>query len=526
MNTASYGIEGGDFDRAGSASRHLKEMLKKVGVEPGTVRRAMIAAYEAEINVVIHARKGVMDVLLYPDRLDVAVRDEGPGIPDIDRAMQEGFSTAPPAARKLGFGAGMGLPSIKKNSDTFGIETTQGQGTRLHFSIGLQPLEVAAVPHNSLRAADGLCRECLHCLRVCPTRALRVRGGRPEILDHLCIDCTACIEVCRTGALSMDCAAGPATPSEEITLVLPTPFLTQFGAGIHPRQVVDALRGIGFGDVIVTEAWERALHKAVLEYARGEGTQKPVIAPVCPAVENLIETQFPSLIGNLAPFLSPLEAVQRELAGHDAVYMVGCPAQHTALTSKGSGAKARVISPRTLRNAILPLVVANDDKKTERPGQAPREGQDGHGLMRVSGIGHVKRVLEEVETGLLPDVSVLEFFACDQGCFGSPLWREDPFIAEGRWEFEGADFKTAGRALRRKRPSTARAGTRLDADMSKAIMKLGEIDALMQRLPGKDCALCGAPTCSALAEDIVLGRAELTACRHLGNGEGEPRGTE
>ena len=135
MIISSYPIAGGDFERAGSASSLLKEQLKKVGVEPVAIRRAMIAAYEAEMNVVIYANKGNMQIALDTEKLDVEVTDEGPGIPDIEQAMIEGFSTAPPAIRELGFGAGMGLPNIKKNSDRFAIESAVGEGTRVTFTI-------------------------------------------------------------------------------------------------------------------------------------------------------------------------------------------------------------------------------------------------------------------------------------------------------------------------------------------------------------------------------------------------------
>jgi len=101
INVVSHTIVGGELDQAGSASARLKEMLKKVGVQPNGMRRAVIAAYEAEMNVVIHARKGLMVICLNTDYVDVTVTDEGPGIVDIDQAMEEGFSTAPPAAREL-----------------------------------------------------------------------------------------------------------------------------------------------------------------------------------------------------------------------------------------------------------------------------------------------------------------------------------------------------------------------------------------------------------------------------------------
>jgi anti-sigma regulatory factor (Ser/Thr protein kinase) len=124
-----------DFMRAGEASSEFKQRLKKLGFKPELVRRAAIAAYEAEMNVIIHARKGVMRFEIAPARLLIVVEDEGPGISDIEQAMQEGFTTASAAIRELGFGAGMGLPNIKRCADAMDIQSIPGQGTRLQIII-------------------------------------------------------------------------------------------------------------------------------------------------------------------------------------------------------------------------------------------------------------------------------------------------------------------------------------------------------------------------------------------------------
>lgn len=135
MITMSCRIEGGDFDSAGQATRGLKEQLFRVGVSPAAMRRAMIASYEAEMNVVIHARTGTLWARLDERQLDIEVADEGPGIPDVELALREGWSTASAKAREMGFGAGMGLPNIKKNSDEFYIASVVGQGTVLDITI-------------------------------------------------------------------------------------------------------------------------------------------------------------------------------------------------------------------------------------------------------------------------------------------------------------------------------------------------------------------------------------------------------
>ncbi|MEE0956668.1 MAG: ATP-binding protein [Ruminococcus sp.] len=130
-----YDVSGEDFTRAGEASGAVKKRLKSLGFNSDLIRRVAIAMYEAEINMVIHADGGFCDVDIYPDRVEILLSDHGPGIEDVDKAMQEGFSTAPANVRNLGFGAGMGLPNIKKYTDDMRIETTLGVGTNLYLTV-------------------------------------------------------------------------------------------------------------------------------------------------------------------------------------------------------------------------------------------------------------------------------------------------------------------------------------------------------------------------------------------------------
>lgn len=130
-----YEVSGEDFTRAGEASGSVKKRLKSLGYDSDAIRRVAIAMYEAEINMVIHADGGYCDVDIYPDRVEVLLADSGPGIEDVDKAMQEGFSTAPDNVRNLGSGAGMGLPNIKKYTDDMKIETTLGVGTKLYLTV-------------------------------------------------------------------------------------------------------------------------------------------------------------------------------------------------------------------------------------------------------------------------------------------------------------------------------------------------------------------------------------------------------
>ncbi len=130
-----FPIEGGNFIKAGEASCKIRQILKQIGIDSGIIRRIGISAYEAEMNVVMYARRGWLRLSVTPQTVTLIVEDEGQGIPDIEQAMQPGFSTATPEMREMGFGAGMGLPNIKKNSDDFKITSTVGQGTRLEIKI-------------------------------------------------------------------------------------------------------------------------------------------------------------------------------------------------------------------------------------------------------------------------------------------------------------------------------------------------------------------------------------------------------
>jgi CBS domain-containing protein/anti-sigma regulatory factor (Ser/Thr protein kinase) len=131
----SYHITGGDFNTAGEASSNIKKKLKQIGIDSGVVRRVAIATYEAEMNIVIHAYRGIIAVKIAPGFVEIIAKDEGPGIEDIKLAMQEGYSTAPDKVRELGFGAGMGLPNMKKCSDEFYIDSTVGEGTEVRMVV-------------------------------------------------------------------------------------------------------------------------------------------------------------------------------------------------------------------------------------------------------------------------------------------------------------------------------------------------------------------------------------------------------
>ncbi len=135
--TLTFSVPGGDFNQAGRASGEVKKVLARLGVDPGIIKRAAVAMYEAEINMVIHAGGGTAVAEISPERVVLTLEDSGPGILDLDLAMQEGYSTAPEWIRELGFGAGMGLPNMRRNSDELSIDSEPGRGTRVTIVLAL-----------------------------------------------------------------------------------------------------------------------------------------------------------------------------------------------------------------------------------------------------------------------------------------------------------------------------------------------------------------------------------------------------
>ncbi|HSK09923.1 MAG TPA: ATP-binding protein [Vicinamibacterales bacterium] len=143
LYSETVAIEGNDFEHGGEAASKVKAVMKEIGLDPAVVRRLSIANFEAEMNLIMYADAGTLELWITPDAAGVVVSDRGPGIADLSLAMQEGFSTATAEMRARGFGAGMGLPNIRRSTDWFEIESTPGVGTTLRYGVRLVPAAAA-----------------------------------------------------------------------------------------------------------------------------------------------------------------------------------------------------------------------------------------------------------------------------------------------------------------------------------------------------------------------------------------------
>jgi serine/threonine-protein kinase RsbT len=509
----SYPIAGGDFDSAGLATRKLKEQLARLGVDGAVLRRAMIAAYEAEMNVVIHARTGTLWARVDETRLDLEVADEGPGIPDVDLAMKEGWSTASERARQMGFGAGLGLPNIQRSSDRFQIETRVGRGTRVRSTILIRDSDKLRVEGPDAGAAPAVdaarCRGCRRCIFACPVGALRVRGGRPVILESLCVGCAACIDECPDSVFGI--RGGPfALPPVPWGAILLIPRGVLAAVPVRsPVRVLTVLRELGFAEVRLLEEWEESLLGEARREATAGRLPLPRIPPLCPPVVALIESRFPSLLPHLSPFLSPAETACEEFPLHPLFLAAACPGQYARCSHSSLTDRLTVVTPGDLKSAILArLGGLSGDCESELiagPG-----GKSAPGEAAASGARAVMRALAWAEAGMLSDVSVLDLRLCAGGCSASPLVAPFPAAAGPAWT--GERGREPAGVTARARPFSQRPGLRLDPDMAEAIRKLSLIDGKVRSLPGKDCGSCGAPSCASFAEDVVLGRAADSDC--------------
>ena len=400
--------------------------------------------------------------------------------------------------------------------------------------------------HSVQLDADRCCG-CTNCLKRCPTEAIRVHNGKAKILSERCIDCGECIRICPHHAKKANSATIEEIKKFAYVVAIPAPALFgQFNNLDSIDVVLTGLKKMGFDYVFEVSRAAELVSEATRRLIKEDKLKKPIISSACPAVVRLIKIRFPELCGNVLPLFAPIEVAAR-IARREAIAKTGlkseeigvffitpCPAKVTEInmpnyTDKSACDGAIAVS------RIYPVLTHTMDHLTEVEslgqsglmgiGWATSGGEAaamlGDKYLAADGIENVIRVLEELEDEHIRNVDFIELNACSGGCVGGVLNVENPYVAQARIQnlrkflpvsLNHLEDGELDRMLWEKELAYDADIFRLDKDISKAMEMMSHMEGIIENLPQLDCGSCGAPTCRALAEDIVRGKAKETDC--------------
>ena len=395
------------------------------------------------------------------------------------------------------------------------------------------------------------CKGCTHCLKHCPTEAIRIREGHAVIDSSRCIDCGECIRVCPYKAKKAVYDKLSEISRFKWKIALPAPSLYgQFDNLDDIDYVLEGLSDFGFDEIYEVARAAEMVSDYTREYMKREGVKKPVISSACPVVVRLISLRFPYLCENVMKMLPPME-IAAMLAKENAVrehpelskndigvcFISPCPAKVSYVKNRGEGEKSHVDCVLSMSDIYFELLGLMDRTKT--PKITSKTGMIGIGwatsggestavfsdkYLAADGIENVIRVLDKIENDDLPRLDFIELDACPGGCVGGVMTVENPFIAKARlqtlrrympvsrnWDFSDGQREVPESFLIKKRLEY-RPINRLDSDRAVSIRMMADIQRIYEGLPCLDCGSCGAPTCRAFAEDIVKGEAREEDC--------------
>lgn len=396
---------------------------------------------------------------------------------------------------------------------------------------------------HSVTLDKDLCKGCTNCLKHCPTEAIRIRNGKAKIIKERCIDCGECIRICPYHAKKAITDDYDKIFEYKYKIALPAPaFYAQYN-DINIEILLYALELLGFDEIREVTVGADAVSKKTDELLKN-CDNKPLISSSCPAIVRLIRVRFPSLIPNILPLQSPLDIVAKKakfdaakkhaLSAEDiGVFFISPCAAKVTSCRVPIGIKETfvdgVISIARIVQEIAPfyskLETTNHTSNSTTSGIGwAKSGGESHQLnsynsIAVDGVKNVIRLLEDLEDDKISDIDFIECCACTGGCVGGPLTVNNTYVAQANIkklmkkytrntcveDFFDEDILLSDKI-------TCEPILKLSSDVAESIKMMDKIEKLIEKFPGLDCGSCGAPSCSALAEDVVKGFAKESDC--------------
>ncbi len=401
---------------------------------------------------------------------------------------------------------------------------------------------------HSVVLEEDKCCGCTNCIKRCPTEAIRVRDGKAHIITERCIDCGECIRVCPHHAKKARSDSIEEIEKFKYKIAIPAPALFgQFNNMDDIDIVLNGLLKLGFDSVYEVSRGAELVSQATRQLIRENKLKHPIISSACPAVVRLIKQRFPDLCENVMPMKAPMEVsamLAKKYAMEEtglpmedigAFFITPCPAKVTEINRPMDVNKRSYCDGAIAISKIYPKLTSAMDKLTNiEPlansgvigvGWATSGGESaamlGDRYLAADGIENVIRVLEELEDERIRNVDFVELNACTGGCVGGVLTVENPYVAQARIHTLRKYLPVSQNHLKDGVPDKMMWDKpleydenvlSLDKNINKAMEMMEQIEKIEASLPGLDCGSCGAPSCHAMAEDIVKGSAKETEC--------------
>ncbi|MBM3287016.1 MAG: 4Fe-4S dicluster domain-containing protein [Candidatus Eisenbacteria bacterium] len=419
---------------------------------------------------------------------------------------------------------------------------------------------MSALAHG-FRIDEEKCQGCLACMRVCPTHAIRVRQGRARYTPERCIDCGVCLSSCQWGAIAPTTSSVKDLCGFKFRVAIPSPVLFgQFPAGISPAHISQGLLMLGF-DAVWDFAVEISLvDRAIKEYLENWKGPLPLISVACPVVVRLVQVAYPRMVDQLICIQPPREIAGREAKRRysgelgiprdqiAAIHITPCQAKTISILEPAERVESNLDGTLGISEVYNAIVASANTMKAE-PEKPPKAVPirsaallrsclgDGlsqvlahHRYLHVTGISNITQVFDDIEKGRLRNVEFVEAHSCWSGCAGGNLTVANVYVTLSKMQslldrLPDMDRETLAEVERRYstedfglgRPILPRPARGHSGNLSERVRAVREAEALLTKLPGLDCGLCGAPTCKEMAKDVSIGDALLSECIYHSN---------